>query len=100
MKFLDWLHQAAGRKIITYIGLAISSVASTCLLVGDEWLGSHIGAWSPRICGTFIFVGGVIAAFGKGLGDRRIDPEKQAIEPENKMEERRQPAEGKEPSNG
>lgn len=88
-KVLDWFHALSGRKIVTYIGLAISSVASTCVLTGDEWLVDHFGTWAHSACGTAIFVGGVIAAFGKGLGDRRVDPERQEKAPV----ERREPTE-------
>lgn len=73
------LNKAAGRKMVTYIGLIISAIASTCLMMGDEWLTAHLDPAMPRICGGVIFLGGLIAAFGKGLADRRLDPEVQGV---------------------
>ncbi len=84
-------HIASSRKLVTYIGLVISSLSAVCLQMGDEWLATHLEGWLTHVCGASIFLGGLIAAFGKGLADRRTDPEKQAIADVNTMEERREP---------
>lgn len=73
------LHIASGRKMVTFIGLIVSSLSAACLTLGDDWLSSHVSEWMPRICGAFIFIGAIITAFGKGLADRRVDPEVQGI---------------------
>lgn len=90
MKWLDkiakMLHIASGRKMVTYVGLIVSSIAGVCLQMGDEWLTVHLSSMMPRICGATIFLGGLIAAFGKGLADRRVDPEVPEIAPTERRE--------------
>lgn len=78
-KIALWLNKAAGRKAVTYVGLIVSSLSAACLALGDDWLSTHIVSSMPRICGGFIFVGAIITAFGKGLADRRVDPEVQGV---------------------
>ena len=72
-----WLNSASGRKAVTYFGLIVAAISTACLQIGGSW--KDHPHWLDHVCGGFIFVGAIIAGFGKGLADRRLDPEIQGV---------------------
>lgn len=62
-------HSASDRKRITYIGVGITLAALACSQFEPgtmvEW------PWVSKTCAVISFLGTLVTALGKGLGDRR-----------------------------
>ncbi len=69
-KILHWFHRSSASKLISYIGLGVSTAATVCIATGDTilHLWPIIGA---KLCALAAIGGATVAALGRGIGDRR-----------------------------
>jgi hypothetical protein len=62
---------ASGKKWVTVIGVSLAAAGFLCSNQ-REGLDTLLSvAWAGKFCSVITFVGGIVAALGRGLADRR-----------------------------
>ncbi len=68
---INLLAMASGKKWVTLIGVAMAAAGFLC---SNQREGLNVllsVAWAGKFCSIITFVGGIVAALGRGLADRR-----------------------------
>jgi len=66
---------ASGKKFVTWLGLAIVTFSAICTKLGPDWIRTNT-PWMEHVCTIAGYFGTFVAAFGRGLADRR-DPHRE-----------------------
>lgn len=64
------LRKASNSKLVTWLGLFVTSVSGACIALGMEWIEENL-PYMRAACAVALFAGAMITALGKGLADRR-----------------------------
>lgn len=63
----------SGKKVVTWLGLAIATLSAVCAKLGADWIHANI-PWAEHACTVAGYFGTLLTAFGRGLADRREPP--------------------------
>ncbi len=69
-KLTHWISAASGKKIVTWLGLAVVTLSAMCAKLGADWIHANVPQLES-VCTVAGYVGTVLTALGRGIADRR-----------------------------